>query len=116
MKKFLIIGLAAAPMLAFGQATGTGGFDSFLGSLQTTVNKIIPFLLALALLGFFWGLVKFIFNGNNEEGRAEGRQMMIYAIIALVVMTAVWGLVGFIKNSVGLENTSAPNVGNLIPR
>src|ERR1035437_8992966 len=103
MKKFLLISLVAVPALAFGESTGTSGFDTFLNSVQGTVNKIIPFLVALALLGFFWGLVRFIFSSNNEEGRGEARSMMIYAIIALFVMVAVWGLVGFLGNAIGIQ-------------
>ena len=113
MKKFLLISLATVPALAFGQSSGTSGFDSFLTSVQGTVNKLIPFLVGLALLGFFWGLVKFIFSSNNEEGRGEARSMMIYAVIALFVMTAVWGLVGFLGNVVGVQqggSVSLPTV------
>ncbi|MFZ2049004.1 MAG: hypothetical protein WAV25_01780 [Minisyncoccia bacterium] len=101
MKKFLLISLAAAPALAFGASTS--GFDSFLSSVKGTVDKLIPFLVGLALLGFFWGLVKFIFNSNNDEGREEAKSMMIYAIIALFVMTAVWGLVGFLGTAIGVD-------------
>jgi len=102
MKKFLLISLAAAPALAFG--ANTSGFNDFIDSVKGTVDKLIPFLVGLALLGFFWGLVVFIFQGNTDETkRGEAKMMMIYAIIALFVMTAIWGLVGFLGTAVGID-------------
>ncbi len=109
MKRFLVIGLAAVPAIAFGASTS--GFDSFLNSVKGTVDKLIPFLVGLALLGFFWGLVKFIFQGNkDEDSRTEAKNMMIYAIIALFVMTAVWGLVGFLGTAIGIDQGGSVNL------
>lgn len=112
MKKFLLIGLSALPLAAFGAAGDTSQLTSFVNSIKTTVNAIIPVLVSLALVAFFWGLIKFLFMTNgDEDGRKDARQMMIYAVIALFVMTAIWGLVGFIGSSTGIDsNAGAPTI------
>jgi len=103
MKKFIIAGLAFAPMLAFAQELG--GVGNFLDSIGRLVNSALPVVVGLALLGFFWGLVKFIFNSDDEEKRKEGSKIMMWGLGALFVMVAVWGLVGFIGQQLNIDTT-----------
>ena len=35
------------------------------------LNMIIPVLIALALVIFFWGLIKYITRSGSEEGQKE---------------------------------------------
>lgn len=69
-------------------------FELFIG----LINKIIYLLISLALVGFLWGIVKFLFSGSNEKGRTEGRKFMIYGILILFVMTSMWGIVYLMKD------------------
>jgi hypothetical protein len=55
--------------------------------------------IGLAVFGFFWGIVKILFNRENAIAKAEGRNYMLYGIILLFVMSSVWSLVYFLKNS-----------------
>lgn len=61
-----------------------------------------------ALLFFFWGLAKFIFNAGDAKGNQEGRQLMLWGVVALFVLLSVWGLVRFVQETLlGIEtNTS----------
>ena len=111
MKKFLLIGLSALPVVAFGADGSTAGLTTFVGTIKTTVNSLIPVLVSLALVAFFWGLIKFLFMTNgDEDGRKDARQMMIYAVIALFVMTSIWGLTGFLGSSLGVTEGTAPTI------
>ena len=65
------------------------------------VNRATPILAGLALLVFFWGMVKFIFNAGDEEKRKQGKMVMGWGIIALFVVVSIWGIVRFISYSVG---------------
>ena len=68
----------------------------------------------MALLAFFWGLAKYIFHSNDEEKKAEGKNIMIWGIVALFVMASVWGIVKFIGDAVlGGTSYSAPAVPNV---
>lgn len=99
MKKVILATLAFAPMLAFAQ--NLGNLENLMNSIGRLVGIALPIVVALALLAFFWGLVKFILGG--EEKKAEGKHLMIWGVVALFVMVSVWGLVRFIGTSLGID-------------
>lgn len=113
MKKFALIALAAAPVLASAQSLGN--LETLLRSIGRLIGIALPIVVALALLAFFWGLVKFIFG--SAEGKTEGKTLMIWGVVALFVMVSVWGLVRFIGNAVGVTEQGGaapvPTVQNL---
>ncbi len=95
-----------------------------LGYLTTATREVgsvvallLPFVTAVALLLFFWGLAVFIFSAGDDEGRRKGRQRMIWGIIALFVIVSVWGIVQIVRVLTGTqgsgETAPAPTVGNL---
>ena len=87
-------------MLAFGQQLGN--IETFVSSVGRIVGVLLPIVVAIALLGFFWGLVKFIFAQGNEEAKADAKKIMLWGLIALFVMVSVWGLVEFIGSALGV--------------
>ncbi len=103
MKKLIVSALAFGPALALAQTPNLTYATSLLTSLKGLVNTALPLVVGLALLGFFWGLAKFIFSGGEEKDK--GRTMMIWGVVALFVMVAVWGLVGFLGQISGIDTT-----------
>jgi hypothetical protein len=57
------------------------------------VRSVIPLLVALAVIGFIWGVIQYFLNPDNEEKKKNGKTFMLWGIIALFVMTSIWGLV-----------------------
>lgn len=108
MKKLLYTALALSPSLAFAQTLGN--VNTLLNSIRGLVNGALPVVVGLALLGFFWGLMKFIFAAGDEEKKEEGKNVMIYGVIALFVMVAVWGLVGFIASALNVQTGGSVNL------
>lgn len=73
-------------------------------SVGGLVNSLIAIVIGLALLAFFWGLAKFIFNvSGDEKSIEEGKRIMIWGIITLFVMVSVWGIVGFLQGELNLR-------------
>lgn len=114
MKKVIVAALTFAPVLALAQIP-TGGdpnlttLQSFVTAVGRLVNLALPIVVGLALLGFFWGLVKYIFAAGDGEKIDEGKSLMIWSVVALFVMVSVWGLVGFIGRTFGIgQGGSAP--------
>ncbi len=101
MKKLLYTALVLTPSLAFAQTLNN--VQVLLGSISRIVDASLPVVLGLALLGFFWGLAKFIFSSGDEEAKEGGKRIMIWGISALFVMVAVWGLVGFIADALNIQ-------------
>lgn len=96
---------------------GTGNFGSFMcgfgapQSLQCLiwlaldlVRRLIPVVMSLALLFFFWGVARFILaaRSGNEEEIKSGKQLMFWGIIALFVMVSIWGIVAFFASDLGI--------------
>lgn len=74
------------------------------------VGILIPVVFSLALLFFFWGVVKYIASAGNEDAQAQGRRIMVGGIIALFVISSVWGLVRYIQDALGISA-----VGDIAP-
>jgi len=77
------------------------------------VNIIVVILISLAILGFFWGVSKYMLSGGDGAKVEEGRKVMIYGIIALFVMVSLWGILQilsytFLDTSVGFDEPLFP--------
>lgn len=106
MKKFYLgtLILFVLPLVSCAQLTQTGGL---ILSAKGIINTLIGIVGALALLVFFWGLVKYIANAGDEKAKAQGRNIMVGGVIALFVMFSVWGIIRFLQGE--LLPPSAPN-------
>lgn len=113
MKKLaLTLGILALPVVTFAQQLDN--LKTLVGSIGEIIDLIIPILFAVALLGFFYGLVSYIFGA--EQNKDQAKKTMIWGVVALFVMASVWGLVKFLGDAVGVDQDAAPVVNPLIPR
>ncbi|MBI2673723.1 MAG: hypothetical protein HYX23_00360 [Candidatus Zambryskibacteria bacterium] len=101
MKKVIPIALALAPALVFAQSLSN--IQTLVQSIGRLVNLALPIVVGIALLAFFWGLVKFIFAQGDETAKADAKKIMLWGLIALFVMISVWGLVRFIGTALGVN-------------
>jgi Type IV secretion system pilin len=107
MKSFILrltaVATMATPLVAAAQATG---LESSISLINNILNSFIPILITCAILAFFWGLVKFLFQGaKDEKTRKEGINLMTMGIIAITVMVSVWGLVRILQNTFKISST-----------
>ena len=108
MKKVILASLALAPMFVFAQQLSN--VETFVQSIGRLVGVALPIVVAIALLAFFWGLVKFIFAQGNEEAKSDAKKVMLWGLIALFVMVSVWGLVRFIGSALGIGEGGSINL------
>jgi FtsH-binding integral membrane protein len=101
MKKALTFAVIyTLPLVAFAQTPNNlTGLISFAGDI---LNRIIPVLIALALVVFFWGLVMYIVK--KKPGEARG--VMIAGLLGLFVMVSVWGIIRLAQNTFGVGNAA----------
>ena len=111
--KFLKLGaLALVAFPAVAGAQSLGGILGLLAQAEDLINRIIPFIIALAVLWFLWGIFRFITNVGDPDKRKEATGMILWGVVGLFVMVSVWGLVNILVRSVNLDNT-APNAPGL---
>ncbi len=105
MKKFVYWFLALSPVFALAQTTNLSGLAQLVDSFKAVLDRVIPVLFGLAIIYFFWGLIKYIRSAGDPKAAAEGRSIMIWGVVALFVMISVYGLINFLAGTLGLNNT-----------
>jgi len=109
MKKILAsLSVAFLPAFLFA-ATGSGNFSSLystLDSISGFINRLIPFVIGVAVLVFIIGLIQFVTSGGDEDKRKAARDTIIWGIIIIFVMTSVWGLVNILGSTFSLQNAA----------
>lgn len=69
---------------------------------QAIINPIIGIIFALAVILFFYGVVKFLFYSENDDKRQEGRSHMIWGVIGMFIMVSVFGIIRLILDTLGV--------------
>jgi hypothetical protein len=76
-------------------------FRGLVSIFLDIIGLIIPFIFALALLVFLWGLTRaWILGAGDEKNVTAGKQIAFAGILGLVVMTAVWAIVELVRSSI----------------
>ena len=105
--KLITLGLLlASPLLTFAQANSNfSSLQSAINSIAGLVQTAIPVLIAVAVLVFIFGVVKFIVNAGNEEERGKGVKFIIYGLIGLFVIFSLFALINILQSTFGLGDT-----------
>lgn len=93
----LLVGVpvfAATPLCPAPGATPTT-FSEVLCMFIGFINSLLPLIVAMTLVIFFWGLAKFIQASGDEKAVIEGKKLMFWGIIALFVMVSFVGILNF---------------------
>lgn len=105
MKKVLLTlsVVGTGVMSAFAQdAVNAGPLLSLLAVAQEILTRLIPFMVTLAVVVFFFFLIKFVVKSGDATGRADSLKGMGISILAIFVMVSIWGIVGFMASLTGI--------------
>lgn len=118
MKKLKILAFALVTILPAGLALAenVANGQQAISAIGKLINSILPVILALAVLYFFWGLAQYVLASGGEDAQAEGRRKMVGGIIAIFVMLALWGIIGILAGTFGIDTSEdAPIVPKVFP-
>lgn len=75
-----------------------------LALFNTFLNAAIGLMITLAIVVFFWGLIKYLW-GSGSEGKSEGLQVMLWGVIAIFVMVSIWGIIRLLQSTFKVTST-----------
>jgi hypothetical protein len=114
MKKYLIgagvVATSLLPLVSFAQnvqpvVVTTTNLDTAIRNITNTVNLLVPLMLAVAVIFFIYGVIKYIIaKGGEDAGKA--RSLIIWSVVGLAAILAVWGLARLLVNFFGLTPTT----------
>ena len=73
-----------------------------IDSITYLILDAIPVLMSIAVMVFFWGIVKFMTHAGDERSHDQGKNLMIWGMVGLFVMVALWGIVGYIQDTLNI--------------
>jgi cbb3-type cytochrome oxidase subunit 3 len=99
MKKILITVLIIFPSVALASQSVQG----MLVRALSLINFLIGTVFVLAILVFFYGLVRFVLSAGEKDARERAKQIMVWGVIAVFIMTSIWGIIAFLQDSFGVD-------------
>lgn len=99
----LVPAMIISPLFAYAVLDKTSGILDSAYNIVTDI--LIPMVFVLALLVFFYGIVKYVWS--EGAGKDEGKKIMIWGVVALFVMSSVWGIVAFVRIELGVGSDSS---------
>ncbi len=87
---------------------------SFFGNLIAGVGGIVrmlpPILLGIAVVIFFYFLIKYLIAGKNDpKDRAGALKGLLYSLLAIFIMVALWGIIAFFGDALGINPNTQVN-------
>ncbi len=78
----------------------------FVGRISLNIlNPLIALMFGLATAYFIFGVVKYVWDPDNEQAREEGRQSMIWGITGMVIMVSVFAIMRLILSTIGASDS-----------
>jgi len=75
-----------------------------LALVSTFLNSLVYLFITLAIVVFFWGLIKYLF-GEGSEGKSEGLKIMLMGVITIFVMVSIWGIIRLLQSTFRVTST-----------
>jgi len=79
-------------------------FSDLIGKFLDIINIIIPLLITLAIVLFFYHTGKGIFGQGKDSGAAKAdlKQTLLWGVIIIFVMVSIWGILNMIGSEFDL--------------
>ncbi|OGG80550.1 hypothetical protein A3A39_01525 [Candidatus Kaiserbacteria bacterium RIFCSPLOWO2_01_FULL_54_13] len=68
------------------------------------LNGVIGLFITLAIVVFFWGLIKYLWSMDQENAH-QGLKIMFWGLIAVFVMVSIWGIIRLLQNTLQVTST-----------
>ena len=97
------LGLPAA-VLALPALASAATLTNTLVYLSQFLNGVIGLFITLAIVLFFWGLIRYLWSIDSENAH-EGLKIMFWGLICIFVMVSIWGIIKLLQNTLQVNST-----------
>ncbi len=104
MRKIIGTSVLAAAALALPIFASAATVFDTLALASTFLNDVVWLFITLAIVIFFWGLIKYLLNVGEEK--SEGVQIMFYGVLAIFVMVSIWGIIRLLQTTFSVTSTT----------
>jgi membrane protease YdiL (CAAX protease family) len=111
--RFGVASVAIAAVAIPTVASAVGNLEELVRLVLSYFNLAIYFIMALAIVLFFWNVFNYFFKADGDK--TEAGKYVMYSVIGFAIMLTFWGLVNLVINSVQLNNSSPSGIGVGIP-
>ena len=94
----LLVGTALLPAAASAQT-----LLNTLALVSTFLNSLVYLFITLAIVVFFWGLIRYLMGG--QEDKAEGLKIMLMGVVTIFVMVSIWGIIRLLQSTFRVTST-----------
>ncbi len=95
--------------------SGLNGLQGLMVTLTGVLNTAVPFLLAVAVVIFIYGVIKYAIAAGPEE-KSAARGYIIWGIVGIAVIVSIFGLVSLLQSTFGLNNGSTSLSSSDLPQ
>ncbi|QQG37737.1 MAG: hypothetical protein HYS26_03885 [Candidatus Kaiserbacteria bacterium] len=102
--RFAAVSSIAALSLALPALAAAATLQDTLVFVSTFLNGIIGLFITLAIVVFFWGLIKYLWSMDTENAH-ESLKIMFWGLIAIFVMVSIWGIIRLLQSTLKVTST-----------
>jgi hypothetical protein len=103
-RQVLFVSSFLMPLSAFAQTELPNRVLDLMGKIYNVIlNPIIALLFGLAFAYFIWGIVRYVWSGEQESMREEGRRAIVWGVIGMFVMFSVFGILRLVIGTIGAD-------------
>lgn len=103
---------ALFPCIVFAETSIKGIFEKF----TEIVGTAVPILMALVVVFFLLGIVRFTASSGNPEKRKEAKNLIIWGLVGIFFLVAFWGVIQILLQTVFGTGSPPPIPGNWPPK
>ena len=103
MRKIIPFSVLAAGVLGLPALASAATLLDTLALANTFLNAIMGLFITLAIVVFFWGLIRYVLASGEEKSNAL--QIMFYGIITIFVMVSIWGIIRLLQSTFKVTST-----------
>lgn len=105
MKRFITGIFLALALVALPAAAGAVTFLDTLNLVNRFLNALVPMIITLAIIYFFWGLASYLMKIGDGD-RKKAIDTMIWGVVAIFVMVSIWGIIKLLQSTFKVGDTN----------